>query len=393
MLEISILKIQDPGCFWGRIVNGVGIEMQSPEEYESLHVRMNLFYHDVNLDVQKIRPPSLTEHQVCVVYSPTLKSWCRAVVESVFMGTASCQVMCFLVDHAEHVLVSSDSVRAPLEKFLQLPFWVKKFQLAGICPMRLQVPVYQKKAKLVPSTYWDSSATRYLHSLVQASSLIEAVLCEVLEDTTAIELYLTIRNVKICVNDDLVTKKFACFSSTNSGSSPGDCGDDPIPVVLGCDLSKASDFVTQNGYVSKTLCFSISPRNELLNSSLEGSQVMGDSAEGAVLVLPQETPQAKPLSPETDTGTPTQRAVAGGDGGSASGASDCSEEFFAGAASDGSRADGSQQALETETLTSLADEFLDRLNLFRFMKFLNPFSKYKWKSLSLTRREKLRWRA
>ncbi|XP_064168547.1 putative ATP-dependent RNA helicase TDRD12 isoform X2 [Anguilla rostrata] len=382
MLEISILKIQDPGCFWGRIVKGAGLKIQSPQEYENLHVKMNLFYHDVNLDVQKIRPPSLAERQVCVVYSPTLKSWCRAVVESIFPGTVGCQVMCFLVDHAEHILVSSDSVRAPLEKFLQLPFWARKFQLAGICPMRLQVPVYQEKAKLVPSTHWDSSATRYLHSLVQASSLLEAVLCEVLEDATAIELYLTVRNVKICVNDDLVTKKFACFSSGKSGSSPRDCLDDPSPATLAGDIfSSGSAFTTRNGCALRSLCSSISPRKDLRNGSPVASQTAGVGSWRGTQAPAGGAPEPEPLSPEAaDTaGAQARGAVGGSDGGVARRASDCNRESLAGAfSSDGCQVDGSHhRALETETQTSLADELLNKLNLFRFMKFLNPLSKTK----------------
>ncbi|KAJ8343367.1 hypothetical protein SKAU_G00306960, partial [Synaphobranchus kaupii] len=376
MLEISILKIQDPGCFWGRIVKGAGLNVQSPNEYEYLHVTMNLFYHDVNLDVQKIRPPSLAERQVCVVYSPTRKSWCRAVIESIFLGTVGCQVMCFLVDHAEHLLVSSDSVRAPLEKFLQLPFWVRKFRLAGICPMRLHVPVYQEKAKLVPSNHWDGSATRYLHSLVQASSLLEAVLCEVLEEATVIELYLTVRSVKICVNDDLVTKKFACFSSNKSGSSLLNRTDDPSPAMLPGDIfSNGNSFMAQNGCVSRALCSSISPRKDLEQGKPEACETVGvvGSARGTQ-VPPLGAPEAQPLCPETHAGAEAQCAGSGGD--VAKSASDSSGKSAAGDfPSDDNRGDGIHHALESEAQTSLADDLLSKLNLFRFMKFLNPISK------------------
>ncbi|KAJ8407914.1 hypothetical protein AAFF_G00269580 [Aldrovandia affinis] len=380
MLEISILKIQDPGCFWGRILKGAGLQVESPKEYENLQVRMNLFYHEVSLDVQKIMLQSLAEQQVCVVYSPTLKSWCRAVVESIFEGTVGCQVMCFLVDHAEHILVKSDSVRAPLEKFLQLPFWVRRFQLAGIRPMRLQVPV-KEKAKLVPSTHWDSSATQYLHNLVQASSLLEAVLCGVLEDCNAIELYLTIRNVKICVNDDLVTKRFACFSRDEAGSSPHNCVDDPSPVMLACDIfANANDFMAQNGCVSRALWSTIAPRKDLQN--------IRSGASPTVEVDPGKgTKELSHKVPELEAGPAAEFVVSGGVGsegcvgseeGVAERTSDSSKSSEAGAPSlDNSRDVGSHHALKTETETSLADEFLKKLNLFRFMKFLNPVSKSK----------------
>lgn len=41
------------------------------------------------------------------------------------------------------------SVRAPLDKFLQLPFRVVKFKLARIHPMKLKVHIYNETAELV----------------------------------------------------------------------------------------------------------------------------------------------------------------------------------------------------------------------------------------------------
>ncbi|XP_036391490.1 putative ATP-dependent RNA helicase TDRD12 [Megalops cyprinoides] len=289
MLEISILKIQDPGCFWGRIVKGAGLQLNGPKEYENLQVEMNLFYHEFNLDNQKIKLPSLTEDQVCVVYSPTLRSWCRAVVESVFMRTGGCQVMCFLVDYADHIIVSLDSVRALLERFLQLPFLVRKFQLAGIHPMKLHVPICEEMAKLIPSTHWDSSATRYLCNLVQASSLSEAMPCGILGDSTAVELYLTIGNVKICVNDDLVTKRFAYSSSEKTAPSSHNCGDDPSLVMLACDIySSTNKVVSQNGCVTQALWYSL--RKDLQDIKPGASQTVGKDSKKATLEMSQGAP-------------------------------------------------------------------------------------------------------
>lgn len=57
-------EVEDPGCIWGRIVKGPGAETDSPQDYENLQVKMNLFYHKVNLDVQKVKPSSLEKGQV-----------------------------------------------------------------------------------------------------------------------------------------------------------------------------------------------------------------------------------------------------------------------------------------------------------------------------------------
>uniref|UniRef100_A0A8C7VDQ9 RNA helicase n=1 Tax=Oncorhynchus mykiss TaxID=8022 RepID=A0A8C7VDQ9_ONCMY len=140
MLEINLLKVENPSCLWGRFVKGPGIEaVENKKEYDDLQMKMNLFYHEVNLHVQKIKLSTIESGQVCVVYWSALRSWCRAIVESLFLGTVGTQAMCFLVDHGERVIVNSDEIRALLDTFLQLPFWVRKFQLAGVHPMTLHV--------------------------------------------------------------------------------------------------------------------------------------------------------------------------------------------------------------------------------------------------------------
>nr|AUD07760.1 tudor-containing protein 12 [Danio rerio] len=232
MLEIQIIKIEDPGCLWARVLKGPGLQVVSPEEYENLKVRMNLFYHEVDLDVQKLKPSELKEGLVCVVFSVALKSWCRAVVESVLQGALDTRAWCLLVDYGDRIIVREDDVRTPLEKFLLLPFRVRRFRLAAVRPMTLQVPLSEDTAELVPSASWDSSATKYLLNLLQVSTLVEAVLCETQDDCSAIELYLTINNTKICVNHELVAKKFACFVSDADGSR----STDRAPVSLAWDI-------------------------------------------------------------------------------------------------------------------------------------------------------------
>ncbi|XP_015223521.2 putative ATP-dependent RNA helicase TDRD12 isoform X1 [Lepisosteus oculatus] len=214
MMEISILMIEDPGCFWGKILKGDGVNIESPKVHEKLQDEMNLFYHNVKLDVQQLKAPSLEQEQVCVVYSPSLKSWCRAFVECLFLSSEGQRVQCFLVDHAKHIIVSADEVRIPLEKFFQLPFLAQKFSLAHIHPLALRVDLLREETKFVPKNFWDVSSVIYFNKLVQASTLAQAVLCGVEGNCLEVELYLTIEKMKVCVNDVLVTEKFACYSSS-----------------------------------------------------------------------------------------------------------------------------------------------------------------------------------
>uniref|UniRef100_A0A3B4E274 RNA helicase n=1 Tax=Pygocentrus nattereri TaxID=42514 RepID=A0A3B4E274_PYGNA len=297
-VDVSLLcEVEDPGCLWGRIVKGPDEQAESFHQYENLQAKMNLFYHEVNQDVQKIKPATLEKGQLIVVFCPALRSWCRATVESLFMGTVDSQVMCFLVDHGERVVISTDDVRAPLEKFLQLPFRVRKFELARIHPMRLKVSISSETAELVPSSHWDISATKYLHNLLQVSTLVEAVLCKTNAGCTAIELYLTIKNVKICVNDDLVVKKFACFSSEKAVIEDQSDSVDWSPVSLAWDIfSSPQQILAMNGCCTvrsasshvltrKEICFLFHIRLSFLLTVMNELFALNEIRSGVVVVF------------------------------------------------------------------------------------------------------------
>ncbi|KAM7397264.1 hypothetical protein PAMP_020249 [Pampus punctatissimus] len=234
MLKISILKLENPSCIWGRVDRGPSGDEETTEQYENLFAQMNLFYRNVTQDLRNLKPMSLDEGQVCVVYWSVMKSWCRAVVESIITDSVSCHARCLLVDHGELLVVPSDQIRVAVQNFLQLPFWVRRFHLAGIKPTTLRVSVYEEKAELIPSSQWDSSATLYLHKLLQASTETDAVLLKSESDSTSIELYLTVRNIKICVNDELVVKKFAYYG--DSANSSGLHEVDRSPIMLSSSI-------------------------------------------------------------------------------------------------------------------------------------------------------------
>ncbi|CAJ1055897.1 uncharacterized protein tdrd12 isoform X4 [Xyrichtys novacula] len=230
MLTISVLKVENPSCLWGRVIRGPSADTETAEQYNSLLLQMNLFYHDITQDRRRLTVTALEEGQVCVVYWPIMKSWCRAVVESIIIDSVSCHALCLLVDYGERFVVPSDQIRVAVDDFLQLPFWLRRFHLARIKPATLRVSVCDK-AEIIPSSHWDSSATLYLHNLLKGSTRTEAVLLESESDSTSIELYLTVGNIKICVNDDLVMKKFAFYIRASADSS---CQDEvyQFPVLL-----------------------------------------------------------------------------------------------------------------------------------------------------------------
>ncbi|XP_024858341.1 putative ATP-dependent RNA helicase TDRD12 isoform X2 [Kryptolebias marmoratus] len=353
MLKISILKVESPSCLWGRVVWGPGGVAGTKDHYDTLQAQMNLFYHDVTQDLSRLKPALLEEGQAYVVYWAVKKSWCRAVMESVIIDSISCQALCLLVDYGERIVISSDQVRVALADFLQLPYWVRKFHLSRIKPTTLQVSVYDEKAELKPSSVWDSSTTLYLHKLLQASTQTEAVLLEVESDSTSIELYLTINNIKICVNDDLVAKKFAYYSRHPADSNCLD-GRDWLPVMLSSNIltpiaSKSSNRQTAQ---TKQLCCEHTVKSGISNPVDAGDWLTASSLpQGHLpdLVTCDRNGKSLVLNELMDSTNQSRKSLE-----AAETKSDSSED----------------------TDSSLAAALTENLSLFWFQKFLNPDSSY-----------------
>ncbi|XP_012860656.1 putative ATP-dependent RNA helicase TDRD12 [Echinops telfairi] len=211
MLEVSVLKIEDPTCFWV-IIKGYNSFLDDEVDYKKLHHAMNGFYNSMCQDGE-IKPLLLEEGQVCVVYCQELKCWCRAVIKSIMSSAGHCLAECFLVDFAKYIPVKSKNIRVAVEKFMQLPYRAKKFGLFCINPVTLHIDFCEDSAEIVPAKKWDSAAIQYFQNILKATTHVEAKLCAVEEDTFEVYLYATIKNEKVCVNDELVAKNFACYVS------------------------------------------------------------------------------------------------------------------------------------------------------------------------------------
>ncbi|XP_036886714.1 putative ATP-dependent RNA helicase TDRD12 [Sturnira hondurensis] len=211
MLEVVVLKIEDPGCFWG-IVKGCSPFLDHEADYQKLNRAMNDFYNALSQDIE-IKPLMLEEGQVCVVYCQQLRCWCRAVIKSIVSSADHYLAECFLVDFAKYIPVKLKNVRVAVETFMQLPYRAKKFRLYGTKPVTLHVDFCEDSAKIVRAKKWDAAAVQYFQNILKATTQVEAKLCAVEEDTFEVYLYVTIKNEKVCVNDDLVAKNFACYVS------------------------------------------------------------------------------------------------------------------------------------------------------------------------------------
>ncbi|XP_061028786.1 putative ATP-dependent RNA helicase TDRD12 [Eubalaena glacialis] len=211
MLQVLVLKIEDPGCFWV-IIKGRSPFLDHEVDYQKLNSAMNDFYSSMCQDLE-MKPLMLEEGQVCVVYCEELKCWCRAVIKSIVSSADHYLTECFLVDFAKYIPVKSKNIRVAVETFMRLPYRAKKFRLYCTKPVTLHIDFCEDSTEIVPAKKWDSAAIRYFQNILKAATQVEAKLCAVEEDTFEVFLYVTTKNEKVCVNDDLVAKNFACYVS------------------------------------------------------------------------------------------------------------------------------------------------------------------------------------
>nr|XP_048304746.1 putative ATP-dependent RNA helicase TDRD12 isoform X3 [Myodes glareolus] len=241
MLEVLVLKIEDPGCFWV-IIKGCSQFLEQEVDYQKLNSAMNDFYSSVCQDIE-IKPLMLEEGQVCVVYCQELKCWCRAVIKSIISSADHYLAECFLVDFAKCIPVKSKNIRVAVESFMHLPYRAKKFRLYCTKPVTLHIDFCEDSAEIIPATKWDSAAIQYFQNILRETTQVEAKLCAVEEDTFEVYLYATVKNEKVCVNDDLVAKNFAYYVSP-MGNKNLNMLEKPRPSLNSVSCSKLSPSLT-----------------------------------------------------------------------------------------------------------------------------------------------------
>uniref|UniRef100_A0A8C0ENK8 Putative ATP-dependent RNA helicase TDRD12 n=1 Tax=Bubo bubo TaxID=30461 RepID=A0A8C0ENK8_BUBBB len=213
-------QIEDPGCFWVTM-KGCGPYVVDEVEYTNLNAEMNQFYDKSYEDADEVKPLTVEEGQICVVFSEDLKCWCRAVIKSIMYCVDHYQTECFLVDYAKNIFVKTKDIRVALEAFMQIPYRAKKCRLYRTKPVTLHIDFCENTAKIVPAKRWDSAAIQYFQNLLKATTQMKAKLCAVEDNTFDVFLYGTIKDEKVCINDDLVSKNFAHFEEAkeNTGNS------------------------------------------------------------------------------------------------------------------------------------------------------------------------------
>ncbi|XP_066050679.1 putative ATP-dependent RNA helicase TDRD12 [Chamaea fasciata] len=232
-MEVVVLKVEDPSCFWIAVKEHVpGVFNETV--YENLNAEMKQFYSNYK-DAEKIKGEKVEKGQVYVVFSEELKCWCRAVVESVWCQTDGYQLGCFLVDYAKSCSVASENIRVLAGAFAEIPPRAKKCRLHCTRPLTLHIDYCENTAKIGPAKRWDTAAIQHFRKLLEEATEVKATIQAIEDKVLEVFLYVTIRDEKVCVNDDLVAKHFAHYKeSKGTAGSSSDDSDHEVSVNAEC---------------------------------------------------------------------------------------------------------------------------------------------------------------
>ncbi|XP_041314929.1 putative ATP-dependent RNA helicase TDRD12 [Pyrgilauda ruficollis] len=232
-MEVVVLKVEDPNCFWIAVkecVPGVAGETV----YQNLNAEMDQFYNSYK-DAEQVKQEEIKKGQVYVVFSEELKCWCRALVESVRCQADGYQLGCFLVDYAKYCSVPSENIRVLAEAFAKIPDRAKKCRLYCTKPLTLHIDYCENTAKIGPAKRWDTAAIHHFRKLLEEATEVKATIQTVEDKLLEVFLFVTIRDEKICVNDDLVAKHFAHYKEDEgTAGSSSDVSDDEVSLNAEC---------------------------------------------------------------------------------------------------------------------------------------------------------------
>ncbi|XP_023790621.1 putative ATP-dependent RNA helicase TDRD12 isoform X3 [Cyanistes caeruleus] len=232
-MEVVVLKIEDPSCFWIAVKDYVpGIVSETV--YENLNAEMKQFYNSYR-DSDAIKQEEIEKGQVYVVFSEELKCWCRALVESVWCQADGYQLGCFLVDYAKYCSVASENVRVLVGAFAKIPHRAKKCRLHCTKPLTLHIDYCENTAKIGPAKKWDTAAIQHFRKLLDEATEVKATIQAVEDEVLEVFLFVTVRDEKICINDDLVAKHFAHYKEgEGTAESSTDDSDNEVSLNAEC---------------------------------------------------------------------------------------------------------------------------------------------------------------
>ncbi|KAJ7395410.1 putative ATP-dependent RNA helicase TDRD12 [Pitangus sulphuratus] len=207
IMDVVVLKIEDPSCFWLAVeecVPGLVYEVA----YKTLNAKMNQFY-DRHKGVKHLKPEVIEEGQGRQEFQGGSQILGRTVLADI-------------------------GIRVPVGLFTKLPYRAKKCSLYCTKPVTLHLDFCENTAKIGPAKRWDTAAIQHFRDLLKEATEVKAMVQALEDNVFQVFLFVTVKDEKICVNDDLVTKYFARYEEPK-GNAEGSADDSDMEASLNAE--------------------------------------------------------------------------------------------------------------------------------------------------------------
>ncbi|XP_025114687.1 uncharacterized protein LOC112576465 isoform X2 [Pomacea canaliculata] len=220
LIDIEILKCQNPSFFLGRELTVVPI-VDNANYFQEEMLKWSDELESTEDQITVNHNPHVGE--ICATKNSNSIIWSRVKVTKIFHTLRGDQAQCYFVDTGETKQVPIYRLRKLPDKFIMVPFQVRTMKLAKIQPLSLQMEVTNSGLTVPkrPSSKWDPSAVVYFQNLVARSKRSRVEVMEITdeedaEDVQHVRLYLFLDGEELCINDMLVHKEYAVYSTTNT---------------------------------------------------------------------------------------------------------------------------------------------------------------------------------
>ncbi|XP_078337026.1 uncharacterized protein LOC111136315 isoform X2 [Crassostrea virginica] len=266
--RIEIFEVRNPSLFYGR-------ELTDGDNASSERILFHQLQQNINTQFNNPQscgvPYQPSKNEVCIGRSGE-KIWYRVKVEDVFRRQRGHEAKCFLLDFGTIEMIPFQWLRRATPTNLSVPYQVKTYGLYGIQAQTMAIQG-DLSCHMEPCLAWDESATEYMRKRLQMTTVYLVDIKHEDSDMIEVDLYLTVGNEEICVNDDLVRKKYAVRKKQNAiqkaMTSPGSTTRSQ-PLTIEDELRKLQ--LKKSKIISKTT--PTSSDNETLSVFSAASQML-----------------------------------------------------------------------------------------------------------------------
>ncbi|KAL5022652.1 hypothetical protein ScPMuIL_001807 [Solemya velum] len=238
-VAIHIIETTDPSNFLARQLTG---KSHTEEGIEFARLSQNINDH-FNGENCFVTPYSPRTDDICIARHPSKRTWFRVQIQETFHTSQGYKAQCFFLDTGDRQEVPFRWLRHAPQNFLNLPFQVKRYCLHDVKPVTLGFDDDLKVAERLTEK-WDPSAVTYMNRVVRDSLSISAEVVESGHDGKLyVKLYIERVNGEICLNEELVTLKYAVKGVVHEGYTGENFNDAPSVVNINQNKNTIQDYL------------------------------------------------------------------------------------------------------------------------------------------------------